>query len=111
MSVAHAVTLGLVEGLTEFLPVSSTGHLIITDHAFGLDSQKPLADAEGRPLWYKRPSSKNPHGEPLTLKLAADAYAVIIQFGAILAVLILYWSQIVGIARGLLGQNATGLAL
>ena len=85
LSVTDAVILGLVEGVTEFLPVSSTGHLIIATHTLSLESEVPLRDRDGQPLWYKRPSARNPAGEPLTLKLAADTYIVIIQVGAILA--------------------------
>ena len=111
LSVGDAVLLGLVEGITEFLPISSTGHLIIANHALHLDATAPLHDAQGRPLWYTRPSAKRPEGEPLTLKLAADTYSVIIQFGAIAAVLLLYWSRLVGILRGLIGEDAAGLRL
>ena len=88
LSVADAVVLGLVEGVTEFLPISSTGHLIIATHTLGLESETPLTGRDGQPLWYKRPSDRNPAGEPLTPKLAADTYIVIIQVGAILAVVL-----------------------
>jgi undecaprenyl-diphosphatase len=111
LSVGDAVVLGLVEGITEYLPISSTGHLIIANHAMHLDSTAPLIDAEGRPLWYKRPTPRNPEGEPLTLKLAADTYSVVIQFGAILAVGLLYWPQLLGICMGLLGKDPAGLRL
>ncbi|MDD2763877.1 MAG: undecaprenyl-diphosphate phosphatase [Opitutaceae bacterium] len=111
LSVGAAVVLGLVEGITEYLPVSSTGHLIIANHALRLDSEAPLADDAGRPLWYKRPSIRNPAGEPLTLKRAADAYSVVIQFGAILAVALLYWPKLLEIYFGLLGRDPVGLRL
>lgn len=111
LSVGDALVLGLVEGITEFLPISSTGHLIIANHALHLDSAAPLCDAAGRPLWLKKPSARNPRGEPLTLKLAADTYSVVIQFGAIAAVALLYWPQLLGIGFGLLGRNPAGLRL
>lgn len=111
LSVGDALVLGLVEGITEFLPISSTGHLIIANHALHLDSEAPLFDAAGRPLWHKKPSARNPRGEPLTLKLAADTYSVVIQFGAIAAVALLYWPQLLGIGLGLLGRDPAGLRL
>ncbi len=111
LSARDAVILGLVEGVTEFLPVSSTGHLIIATHTLGLEAETPLVGRDGQPLWYKRPSPRNPAGEPLTPKLAADTYIVIIQVGAILAVVLLYWGQLVSMLRGLAGRDSSGLRL
>lgn len=96
-SASDAVILGLVEGVTEFLPVSSTGHLVITTHALGLDNPAVVAhDRKGRPV---------------TLKDAADTYTVIIQVGAIAAVALLYWSQLSRIIAGLAGRDPAGLRL
>ena len=81
----EAVVLGLVEGITEYLPVSSTGHLILTSSLLRLD----------------RPDTKE----------ALDAYLVVIQGGAILAVLWLYWPRVVQMVRGLLGRDAGGMRL
>jgi undecaprenyl-diphosphatase len=106
-----AVILGVIEGITEFLPISSTGHLIIANKVLHLDGETPLTDANGQPLWYKKPSPKHPKGEPLTLKLAADTYTVVIQFGAIAAVAGLYWRQIRSILLGLVGRDSAGLVL
>lgn len=64
MSIIHAIILAIVEGLTEFLPVSSTGHMIITSAILGI-------------------------GEENFTKI----YTVNIQFGAILSVIILYWKR------------------
>lgn len=111
LSTRDAIVLGLVEGITEFLPISSTGHLIVATHALGLEANQPLLDAAGQPLWYKKPSKKHPDGIPLTVKLAADTYTVVIQVGAIAAVVLLYYGQLIGIFRGLIGQNASGLRL
>lgn len=111
LSVGDALVLGLVEGLTEYLPISSTGHLIIAGHALKLDSGTPLTDAAGQPLWYKRPSSRHPAGEPLTLRLAADTYSIVIQFGAIAAVALLYWPQLLSMVFGLVGRDPAGLRL
>jgi undecaprenyl-diphosphatase len=111
LSVGDALVLGLVEGITEYLPISSTGHLIIANHALRLDSETPLVDGAGRPLWFKAPSSRHPQGERLTLKLAADTYSVVIQFGAIAAVALLYWPQLLSLGFGLLGRDPAGLRL
>lgn len=111
LGVKEAVILGLVEGITEFLPISSTGHLIIATHALELEGTEPLRDAQGNIMWYKPPSEKNPAGEPLTEKLAADTYIVVIQVGAIAAVALIYWVKIMSMIRGILGQNAAGVRL
>lgn len=111
LSVGDAIILGIVEGVTEFLPISSTGHLIIATKFLHLDSEQPLVGADGQPLYYKKPSAKRPLGEPLTLKLAADTFTVVIQFGAIAAVALLYWSQFMAMLRGLLGRDPAGLRL
>ena len=104
LRVRDAVVLGLVEGGTEFLPISSTGHLIITTSALGLEDDTPLRDARGAAVVDAR-------GRPLSLKLAADTYSVVIQFGAILAVVFLYWRQILAMLQGLAGRNAPGFRL
>jgi undecaprenyl-diphosphatase len=111
LSVGDAITLGVVEGVTEYLPISSTGHLIVVSRLLGLESQTPLLGRDGRPLWYREPSAKYPGGVPLTLKLAADTYVVVIQFGAIAAVAILYWGQLMSMLRGLRGRDPAGLQL
>lgn len=111
LDLGDAIVLGVVEGVTEFLPISSTGHLIIANDLLGLESDKPLTDATGQPLWHKRPTLEQPEGVPLTLKLAADTYAVVIQAGAIAAVVLLYWRQILGMVLGLAGRSASGLRL
>ncbi len=111
LSTGDAIVLGLVEGVTEFLPISSTGHLIITTQMLGLESDKQLTGKSGQPLWHKPPSRANPAGVPLTLKLAADTYTVIIQVGAIAAVVFLYWRQIMDMLVGLFGRSAPGLRL
>ena len=111
LSARDAIVLGVVEGVTEFLPVSSTGHLIIANAVLGHDSDKPLLDAEGRPIWFKPPSAKHPEGKYLTPKLAADTFVIVIQFGAIAAVAGLYWRQIRSMLLGLLGRDSAGLRL
>ncbi len=104
LTYTDAVILGLVEGITEYLPISSTGHLILTNELLGLNQNTPLT-----PDSASAPSSPNP--EPFTLKEAADAYAIIIQAGAIAAVVLLYWKRLLGMAAGLLGKDPEGLRL
>ncbi|MDR1789766.1 MAG: undecaprenyl-diphosphate phosphatase [Opitutaceae bacterium] len=111
LGAGDALLLGVVEGVTEYLPVSSTGHLIITNNLLGLDSGEPLTGADGGVLYLKPPSPRRPGGAPLTRKLAADTFAVVIQFGAIAAVAFLYWRRLVSMARGLFGRDPEGLRL
>lgn len=64
MSIIEAIIIAIVEGLTEFLPVSSTGHMIIAQGLLGIESNEFV-----------------------------KAFTVIIQFGAILSVIVLYWKR------------------
>ncbi len=64
MNIIHAIILAIIEGLTEFLPVSSTGHMIIGSTAMGIAS------------------------DPFV-----KVFTVAIQFGAILSVVVLYWRR------------------
>ena len=65
MDLLQAIIIAIVEGLTEFLPVSSTGHMIIAQNLLGV--------AQGDPF--------------------VHAFTFIIQFGAILSVVVLYWKR------------------
>ena len=66
MTTAEAIILGIVEGITEFLPVSSTGHMILASYFMGIEN------------------------DPFT-----KMFEVCIQLGAILSVVVLYWRQFV----------------
>ena len=100
LTYTDAIVLGIVEGMTEYLPVSSTGHLILANRFLGLDSDRPI---EG--------SSSSSAAEGRTLRDAANAYAIIIQGGAILAVLLIYRRRVLDIFYGMLGRSRNGLLL
>ena len=80
MNVIESVIIAVVEGLTEFLPVSSTGHMIITQHLLGVEST-PFV----------------------------KAFTFIIQFGAILSVVWLYWKRFFRLNHTPAPENATPL--
>jgi undecaprenyl-diphosphatase len=80
-----AIVLGAVEGFTEYLPVSSTGHLLVTRRLLGLDGEAERA--------------------------AADSYVIAIQIGAILAVVVLYWRRLTQVADGVIGRDDDGRRL
>jgi len=86
MTFLQAVVLGAVEGFTEYLPVSSTGHLILAQRAMGI-------------------------GQTEEDNQAADAYSICIQAGAILAVLTLYFPFMIRMFNGLRGRDPGGLRL
>lgn len=70
MSILDAIIIAIVEGLTEFLPISSTGHMIITEKLLGVEANE-----------------------------FTRLFTVGIQLGAILAVLVLYWKKFVAPLR------------
>ena len=78
----HAVLIGIVEGITEFLPVSSTGHINIVETLLGHDITQP----------------------------GTTAFSAVIQVGAIIAAIIYFWADIVRIVtawfKGLSNQQA-----
>ena len=75
-----AILLGIVEGLTEFLPVSSTGHLILASELFGYDAKQ----------W--------------------EVFNVVIQLPAVMAVVVLYWRTFADVALGALRMERESLA-
>ena len=70
MGIVEAFIIAIVEGLTEFLPVSSTGHMVITSSLLGIEKEQ-----------------------------FTKLFEVAIQFGAILAVVILYWRKFFNFSR------------
>ncbi len=82
MELWQAVLLGLLEGLTEYLPVCSTGHLLVTQRLLGIAASEE-----------------------------ANAFAIAVQAGAIVAVLGLYRKRCLQIGAGLVGRDAAGLRL
>lgn len=108
LTYSDAVILGLVEGLTEFLPISSTGHLILTNSILGLDTEEAITDSEGNAILVPDGASEL---RPYTTREAAYAFVIVIQAGAIAAVLILYRKTLLSIPLGFLGKNETGKKL
>lgn len=82
LSIPEALLLGIVEGITEFLPVSSTGHLLVVGELIGFGT-----------------------GSAST---AADTYSIAIQCGAILAVLFVYRARVWSMIRGVVGVDVVG---
>jgi len=107
----NAVVLGVVEGLTEYLPVSSTGHLIIANSALGLDSEAAIIKRGSQEKFGEQEIVRSRDGEPFSVKDAADAYSIIIQFGAIIAVLFAYWTRCTGTLVGVFRRDAASLRL
>lgn len=83
MTPFKAAVLGVVEGVTEYLPISSTGHLVIASDLLGLGT----SDEDIK---------------------AANTYAIAIQFGAILAVAGLFWKRFRDMVLGLFGRSEQG---
>ncbi len=79
MTIWHAILLGLVQGLTEFLPISSTAHLTLTGKLFG------LVNPERPDEW--------------------TAFIAVIQLGTLISVIIYFWADIVSITRGFFTTN------
>lgn len=82
--------LGIVEGVTEFLPISSTGHLVFTSELLGLRSEM------------------NRSAEQIA---AIQAFEIVIQAGAILAVLFIYKKTILDLIAGVFGKSENGRKL
>ena len=80
-----AIILGAVEGITEYLPISSTGHLLVVQRLLDLGTGAG--------------------------KTAADTYAIAIQIGAIAAVIALYRNRLLQLWNGLIGRDAEGRQL
>ena len=86
LSAFDAVVLGIVEGITEYLPISSTGHLLVTARILDLPTSGAAGDA-------------------------VKSYEIAIQFGAILAVLALYRHRVWTMVEGLVGKSDDGRRL
>jgi undecaprenyl-diphosphatase len=87
----RALVTGTVEGITEYLPVSSTGHMIVSDRMLGV-SNDPHVTVSGL---------TDRKGRPISLERVADDYIVIIQIGAILAVFVAFFDRILTLLSGL----------
>lgn len=90
MTLTQAAILGLVEGVTEYLPVSSTGHLILADRWLGLRGNGSFTRDQMD---------------------AIEAFEIVIQSGAIIAVLYAYIDKVKMMLSGLFGKNPAGKKL
>lgn len=87
-----AIVLGVVEGITEYLPISSTGHLLVAERLLGVGNTDGITDAR----------------RVTDVKEATDAYSIVIQAGAILAVVVLYWRRLLSVGKGVIGRDDEG---
>jgi undecaprenyl-diphosphatase len=94
MTTMQAVVFGIVEGVTEYLPVSSTGHLLMAEKMMGVGDDPYQSQAQRE-----------------RTKEAIDAYTICIQAGAILAVLWLYFGRVKQLLRGVIGKDSAGRRL
>lgn len=85
ITVWEAAILGVVEGITEYLPISSTGHLILANHALGMTQFS---------------ETRGPLGALMKKNDALDSFNIVIQLGAILAVLGLYRQRVEQMFKG-----------
>ena len=97
----RAIVTGLVEGTTEYLPVSSTGHMIISDELLKVpkDADKFVAGV------------KDKKGRPISLERVADDYIVIVQLGAILAVIVAFAGRFKKILVGMFRSEPSAFKL
>ena len=71
MTTVQAIFLGIIQGLTEFIPVSSTAHLLVAEHFMGLDPQND----------------------------ALFSFSVLVQVGTLVSVFVFYWSELLGLLK------------
>jgi len=102
ISMPQAMVLGAVEGLTEYLPVSSTGHLILAVDALQLGGF--AHDENSSPV-------TGPLGPIMEPNPAVNAFNIVIQLGAILAVFSIYLQRIREMLSGLIGRHEQGRKL
>jgi len=97
----RAVITGTVEGVTEYLPVSSTGHMILSDSLLGV---LKFADVTVSGVTDRK-------GRAVSMERVADDYIVIIQLGAILAVLVAFFGRVRGVLTGLCRGDRQSISL
>ena len=97
----RAIVTGLVEGTTEYLPVSSTGHMIISDELMKVPKNSDIFVA----------GVNDRKGRPISLERVADDYIVIIQLGAILAVVVAFAGRFQKILVGMFRREPSAFKL